>query len=215
MSKGFGSRLQVPPNNDLVSFVVLTNASMYQPKMDLKLSKMNQTVDVFESDFDEGDERDINVENLGSNEQFLPLAELRGSTQKGIGWIEEGEKDLSRITSNGEVQNTRREGITIDLRKDNTFNWNIISTDYIGIDNGPKSIETGLNISARDVTLLHPKLVYYDENKTNIGSDFIFGGRNGTFHENITNVYNLPQGTEYLKLQLYSRTNPKKIVLTQ
>ena len=209
-AQGDSSQLQIPPTNDLVSFVVFTNTSSQQPKMALELSKMNQTTELFESSFDGEDKRDIIGENLERKKEYQPLANSRGITQKEIFWIEEGEEGLSRITLDHGLQSSGRENITIDLRKGNTVNWNIISTDFIGIDNGSKSIELGLNISAQDVTQLHPKLVYYDENKTSIGSDFIFGGRNGTFNENITNVYNLPQATEQLKLQVFSHANTQK-----
>jgi hypothetical protein len=210
MSNGSGTLLQTPPDDDLVSFFVFTNTSSYQPKMAIKMSKMNQTSEVFGSDFDEDNKRNILAENSEYERQLQPLASLRGTSQEEVHWFEEGEGDLSNITLSQQVQDSGLESLATNLKKGNRINWNIISTNFIGIDNGSKSIETGLDISARDVIRLHPKLVYYDENKTSIGSDIIFGGRNGTFTEKVTNVYNLPQGTEQLKLQFFANANPNK-----
>lgn len=209
---GTSGQLQIPQTNDLVSFIVFTNATSQQPITALKMSETSQTVELFESDFDGEDKRNIFGENLENKKESRLLATLRGITQKEIPWVEEeeGEADLSRITTDQGRQIPGKENITIDLRKGHSVNWNVISTEFIEINNGTKSIELGLSISAKDVNQLHPKIVYYDENKKRIKSDFIFGGRDGTFKENITNVYILPQATEHIKLQIFSRPNTEK-----
>jgi aldose sugar dehydrogenase len=60
-----------------------------------------------------------------------------------------------------------------------------------------------LDVSARDVNQLHSKVIYYDSKKKEIGSDFIFDGKDGVFNETFHRVILLPNETNYLKLQMW------------
>jgi aldose sugar dehydrogenase len=62
-----------------------------------------------------------------------------------------------------------------------------------------------LDVSARDVNQLHSKVLYYDSNKKEITEDFIFGGKDGTFKDKFSNTRIPPNGTQYIKLQMWVR----------
>ena len=86
--------------------------------------------------------------------------------------------------------------------KGNSTNWSIISTDFL-----PAKEDTyynySLDVSAKDVNQLHSKVIYYDSNKKEIGSDFIFTGRDGTFNNSIVNILNVPHNTKHIKFQMW------------
>src|SRR5512145_1803436 len=65
--------------------------------------------------------------------------------------------------------------------------WEILSTDFIPIKNDTYYNYT-LQISARDVNQLHSKVFYFDSNRTELGWDFIFGAKDGTFRDTFTNM---------------------------
>ena len=79
----------------------------------------------------------------------------------------------------------------------NSTNWGIISTDFL-----PAKEDTyynySLNVSAKDVNQLHSKVIYYDSNKKEIGSDFYLYRTNGTFNNNIKEKFIPVAGTKYL-----------------
>ena len=97
--------------------------------------------------------------------------------------------------------------LRVDVRPFNTTNWNIISTDFIPV-NENAHYNTSLYISAKDVIQLHSKILYFDSNKKEIKSAFISDGRNGTFLAPYNIVDSSPNGTKYIKLQVVSRSNP-------
>ena len=65
-----------------------------------------------------------------------------------------------------------------------------------------------LNFSAKDVNQLHSKVYYYDSNKTEIKDDFIFGGKDGTFYDTISNTLPIPSTASFIKLQTWVHQNP-------
>ena len=98
--------------------------------------------------------------------------------------------------------------LRVDVRPFNTTNWNIISTDFIPV-NENAHYNTSLYISAKDVIQLHSKILYFDSNKKEIKSPFISDGRNGTFLAPYNIVDSSPNGTKYMKLEILSRSSPK------
>jgi hypothetical protein len=74
-----------------------------------------------------------------------------------------------------------------------------------------------LDVSAKDVHKLHAKVVYYDSNRKEIGTDFIFGGKDGTFEENFSKTLLSPAGTKYIQLNIFAdpqRNNSAYIIKT-
>jgi hypothetical protein len=82
--------------------------------------------------------------------------------------------------------------------------WSVISTDFIPV-NEMAAYNFSLDVFARDVNQLHSKVYYFDSNKTELSSDFIFGGEDGTFERNFSNVISTPPETKYTQLQLWVR----------
>jgi len=98
--------------------------------------------------------------------------------------------------------------LRVDIKPGNTTNWNTISTDFIPVNDPVSLYNYSLDISAKDVNQLHSKIIYFDSNKSEIKSVFISGGRNGTFEETNKIVDVSPNGTKYMQLQLWVRSNP-------
>ena len=88
------------------------------------------------------------------------------------------------ISGNGSLKVDIRPAATVE--KATNSSWSVISTDFIPADKN-KDYEYNLDVSAKDVNQLHSKVIYYDSNKKEIGSDFIFTGRDGTFSEEFSN----------------------------
>jgi len=87
--------------------------------------------------------------------------------------------------------------------------WSVVSTDFIPVKEG-QYYNYGLEVSAKDVNQLHSKVIYYDLNKNEINSDFIFGGRDGTFQDKFSNSILSPDGTKYAQIQLWVRPTLEK-----
>jgi hypothetical protein len=87
--------------------------------------------------------------------------------------------------------------------------WSIVSTDFIQA-NGNQYYNYSLEVSAKNVNQLHSKVIYYDSNKNEINSDFIFGGRDGTFDNKYSNSFLAPNGTKYVQIQLWVRPTLEK-----
>jgi hypothetical protein len=100
--------------------------------------------------------------------------------------------------------------LRVDVKPSNdTTKWNTISTDFIPVNENAHN-NFSLYLSAQDVNQLHSKILYFDSNKKEIKSAFIFSGRNGTFEEPYNLVDTSPNGTKYMKLQVWVRSNPLK-----
>jgi len=68
-----------------------------------------------------------------------------------------------------------------------------------------------LNFSAQDVNQLHSKVYYFDSEKKEIKVDYIFGGRDGTFEDSITNLLPVPSNTSFIKLEMWVHQNPMNV----
>jgi len=82
--------------------------------------------------------------------------------------------------------------------------WSVISTDFIPADKN-KEYNYTLHVSAKDVNQLHSKVIYYDLNRSEIGSDFIFGGTDGTFKKEFSNSLLPHIKTKYIQVQMWVR----------
>jgi hypothetical protein len=192
--KTFSGKLRVPQNSDLVSFQFLAkkNPDSKSPLSikDLNITPSQEKYIVFTSDFE------------GKN-GTVPLATLRY-----MDWLNYDKVLLSTsLESNKPISGNN--SLRADLKQSDKTGWNILSIDYIPIDD-EAYYNANLDISAKDVNQLHSKVNYFDSNKKEIKSPFIFGGRNGTFEApyNITDAS--PNGTKYMQLQVWVRSNPVK-----
>jgi len=80
--------------------------------------------------------------------------------------------------------------------------WRVITTDFIPANkNGYHNYS--LDVSAKDVNQLHSKLYHFDSNRKEISSDFIFGGRDGTFKQEFNNSILSPVAAKYMQLQMW------------
>jgi hypothetical protein len=216
--------LKVPVDADLVSFTISEREDYLNNTFDdsnggsksgypigiVKVIPINHTTDLFSADFEMDDEKKGFVADFENKNENLVLAALRNLNPEDISWREEEQSDLSSIAVDRNSPILGNASLRVDIKKGNTLNWNTISTGFIDIENDSKSVEIGMDVSTEDVNQFHSKIIYYDENKTQIASDFFIGGRNGTFQKNITNVHMLPPDTKYVKLQLLARPNPTK-----
>ena len=87
--------------------------------------------------------------------------------------------------------------------------WSVISTDFVPvIENTAYNITLG--VSAKDVNRLHSKVYYFDSNMTEISSDFIFGGKDGTFEGNLSKAVSPPPEAKFVELQTVGQTDSWK-----
>jgi hypothetical protein len=224
VSDTISGHLKVPVGADLVSFTIsekdgyLNNtfddsnggSTSGYPVETLNVSPINHTTDLFSADFETDEDKNGFVADFESNKENLALATLRYLGPKDISWREEEQSDLSSIAVDRITPISGNASLKVDIKRGNTLNWNMISTGFIDIGNDSKSVEIGMDVSTRDVNQFHSKVTYYDENKTQIASDFLIGGRDGTFTKNTTNVHILPTDTKYIKIQVLTRPNPTK-----
>lgn len=85
-------------------------------------------------------------------------------------------------------------------------NWKVLSSDYIPVMSDSYYNYT-LDVSARDVNQLHSKVFYFSSNTTQIGSDFVSNGKDGTFDDLLSRVIKTPHGTALVKLQVWVQPN--------
>jgi hypothetical protein len=111
------------------------------------------------------------------------------------------------LSSGQNTTSYQNESLKIVVKQSNTNEWNIVSTDFIPVDDFTKSVQYNISISAKDVKQLHSRVVYYDRNKNEISADFISTGHDGTFTDTTANTFPIPQGTKYLKLQTLAAAN--------
>jgi hypothetical protein len=216
--------LKVPVDSDLVSLAITERDSHLNITSDdgnggstpgypigiLSIIPINRTTDLFNADFEtDGDKKGF-VADFENSKENLGLATTRHMDPKVISWNEEEQSDLSSITVDSITPISGNASLRVDIKKGSTLNWNTISTGLLNIENDTKSVEIGMDVSTKDVNQFHSKIIYYDENKTQIDSDFFIGGRDGTFKRNITDVHLLPSDTKYIKVQMLTRPNPIK-----
>jgi hypothetical protein len=216
--------LKVPAEADLVSLAISDRGSHLNGTVDdgnrgstsgypfetLKVLPINHTTDLFSANFETDKDKKGFIADFENIKENLGLAIIRHMDPKIISWREEEQSDLSSITVEPFTPISGNASLRVDIKKGNTLNWNSISTGFLDIENDSKSIEVGMDVSTKDVNQFHSKIIYYDENKTQIDSDFFIGGRDGTFKGNITNVHILPLDTKYIKVQMLTRPNPIK-----
>jgi hypothetical protein len=116
---------------------------------------------------------------------------------------------MQEITAEDDLLPEPNRTFTVKIEEGNSSSWAVVSTDYIPID-GYTPYKYSLNISAKDVNQLHSKIYYYDSNKNEIKTDFVFHGTDGTFKDTITNTLITPSNASYVKLQIWVLQNPEK-----
>lgn len=99
--------------------------------------------------------------------------------------------------------------LRLDVKKGNTTNWSVLSTDFIPAITD-SSYNFSLDIVAVDVNQLHPKVYSYDSNKSEIDSKIISWAMDGTSNKTFANIFYTPSNTSYVKLQLWVLPNPQK-----
>ena len=92
------------------------------------------------------------------------------------------------------------------MKQGNFSYWGVISTDFIPT-NDITYYNLTLDVSAKDVKQLHPKVFYYDSNKKEINWDFVFHGKDGTFEQGYKKILLIPLGAKYIKLQMWISPN--------
>jgi aldose sugar dehydrogenase len=142
-----------------------------------------------------------NTELLDSQPSYSTLAELN--------WTNNNKDKLSlAIVTN--IQDPTNVTLMVDIKQHSSevqitnSSWSVISTDYIPV-NENAAYNFSLGVSAKDVNQLHSKIYFFDSNKTEISSDFIFGGKDGTFKGNFSKVVSSPSGAKYSELQMWVR----------
>lgn len=107
-------------------------------------------------------------------------------------------KDMLSLNSNATLD--------VNIKKGQFDHWGVVTTDYI-----PVSREVFYNytqeVVAEDVNQLHTKVYYFDGNRKEIQSNFVFGGIDGTFDKNFNKIILPPTDARFMKLQLWVAPN--------
>ena len=105
------------------------------------------------------------------------------------------------ISGNGSL---RADIIPAKTAKESNSSCTIITTTPI-----PVKDNTGYNysmkISANNINQLHSKVYHLDNNKREIESKFVFGGQDGNFQNNFSEVFISPDDAKFHQLQLWVR----------
>ncbi len=180
----------VPAGSDLVSLEFLgnkTNSKSALSMRNLQIWPIGPKYNSFTSDF-EG--------KMNSHTSDLLSGE--------IAWLNNNQDILSISGANNSLSG--KNNLTVDIKQANFTQWGVISTDYIPVK-GNIYYNYTLGISANNVDQLHSKVYYFDSNKTELGSNFVFGGRDGTFKESFTNSLLPAKGAKFIKLQIWVKPN--------
>jgi hypothetical protein len=118
-------------------------------------------------------------------------------------------KDTQTISIGVNNVTAGNNSLKVDVGHGNATNWSVISTDFIPVDENTY-YNYSLDLSAKDVSVLHSKVLYYDSNKREIDSDIVYGGRDGTFEDSIRQSILPLTGTKYIKLQLLVHPNSRQ-----
>ena len=133
---------------------------------------------------------------------------------EGIGWANYAE-DILSVSTETSAPISGNGSLRVDVQPARSIteavnsSWSVVSTDFIPVKEG-QFYNYGLEVSAKDVNQLHSKVIYYDLNKNEINSDFIFGGLDGTFQDKFSNSNLSPNGTKYAQIQLWIRPTFEK-----
>jgi hypothetical protein len=146
-------------------------------------------------------------------EEEIPQVSNGSNIPKDIGWANY-DQDVLSISTETDSPISGNGSLKVDVTPatstaETNSSWSIVSTDFIPIKEG-QSYNYSLQVSAKDVNQLHSKVIYYDSNKNEINSDFIFGGRDGTFEDKFSKSFLAPNGTKYVQIQLWIRPTLEK-----
>jgi hypothetical protein len=194
-------QLHIPKNTSLVSLRFQANQNPHSSSSytldGLEISPPNAKDNLFTSNF----------ETRERNENYFSLAKLRQSD-----WINEDEEtqSISRelnnpLSGNGSLRVDVKQGSSTDRYTNPP--WSIISTNFIPVADDAH-YEYNLTVSAQNVKSLHPKVEYYDLDQRKIDDEPMAEGVSGSFENKYTNTFLPPLGTKYVKLQVWTRTNP-------
>jgi hypothetical protein len=127
--------------------------------------------------------------------------------------ITNNNKDILSISTEKNKPISGNNSLRVDIRPGydttNMTDWITISTDFIPV-NENADYNFSLALSAKDVNQLHSKVNYFDSNKKEIKSAFISGGRDGTFEAPYNITDSSPNGTKYMQLHVWVKSNPVK-----
>jgi hypothetical protein len=171
---------------------------------DLKIFLTNRNSSVYFSNFENKYTSSIDVLDYQNTLRNLPLAEIRQISPSPY-------KNFLLSSPEKDALFDQKGNLKVEVKQGNSGNWNIVSTDFIPVDNLLRSVQFNLSVSAKDVKQLHSKVVYYDSNKNETGWDFVFPGRDGTFKDTIANILGVPEDTKFWKLQVLAAPNPVKM----
>jgi hypothetical protein len=152
---------------------------------------------------------DSDIKFISSNDSgktFNPEKELSGgdllsfspqiaSTEKGDVYVAWVDKNTTSGDSDVSFSSSHDSGLDFNTKINPSIDKNKYFRPY-------------LNFSSQDVNQLHSKVYYFDSEKKEIKVDFIFGGRDGTFEDSITNLLPIPSNTSFIKLQMWVHQNP-------
>jgi hypothetical protein len=195
-TKTFSGQFKVPQNSDLVTLQFLakknpSSKSSFSIK-DLDITPSYEKYNVFTSDFER-------------KNATVPLATLRH-----LDWMN-FDKDLlsTSLESNRPVSGNN--SLRVDLKQGDKVGWNILSTDYIPIDD-EAYYNASLEVSAKDVKQLHSRILYFDSDMKGLtkATDFVFKGKDGTFQDKFTSSILPPKGAKYLKYQVLTMSTNEK-----
>jgi len=182
----FTGQITVPQKTDLMSLEFLakkrhSNEISSYTIKDLKLIPTFEKNLIFKSDFE-------NVTNT---------------------WINHDKSNLF-TTTHSQNPISGKNSLKVRINPANVNYWSVISTDFVPVM-GATKYDYKLDVSAADVSQLHSKVYYYDSNKNEIKNDFISQGLDGNFQKELKNDFISPEKTEYVKIQLWVKSNPQKI----
>jgi hypothetical protein len=189
--KNFSGQFKVPSKMDLVALQFLTKKELDKessfPIKHIEISPAYKKYDVLKSDFEKVP---------------VPLSPLNQ-----VNWINE-RKDILSSSLDTIRPIDGNSSLRVDIEQGNFTYWGTMSSDFIPL-NEAAYYNYSLDVSAKDVIQLHSKVFYYDSNKKQIKSDFIFSGRDGSFEQHYKRFIIPPIGTRYIKLQMWVSPNPK------
>jgi hypothetical protein len=213
-SKTYSGQFKTPQMADLLSIELLAkkqtdlNSSYSIKNIEIKSAEKEPAIFY---DF-ENQSKPISISNKDwiNNDQKIFIDYFENQSKpisiSNKDWISNDQKILN-LSSTVNKSTSGNNSLKVDVGQGNSTNWSIISTDFL-----PAKEDTyynySLNVSARDVNQLHSKVIYYDSKKKEIGSDFIFTGRDGAFNNNIVNILNIPHNTKHIKFQMWVHPNP-------
>ena len=189
--RSFKGQFKVPSNADLVAleFLARQNNSVngsYSIK-DIKVTVLDDYYDIFTSDF----------EGIKESSKLPEFNHLNFMNQH---------EDLLSASTGTNRTIDGNGSLNVDVKQRNFSHWGVMSTDFIPVNDNVYYNLT-LDVAAKDVKQLHPKIFFYDSNKREINWDFVSQGRDGTFEQEFIKTLLIPLGAKYIKLQMWISPN--------